>query len=129
MKNKALGVSAVLAIVAVVGWTVSVAMAAPLANPQEAANCSTATGTWHFVHVQTSETSGTLTTTIGGITYTVQNTSSPSANLHYSVTAGGTLGATSDNVEGGKLVLSDCPQAPPPPPPPVPPPPVPPPPL
>ena len=129
MKNKALGVSAVLAIVAVVGWTVSVAMAAPLANPGEAANCSTATGTWHFVHVQTSATSGTLTTTIGGVTYTVANSPSPSANLHYYVTAGGTLGTTSDTPTDGKLVLSDCPTAPPPPPPPVPPPPVPPPPL
>jgi hypothetical protein len=114
--KKIFGLSAVLATLAVVGWTVTVAMAAPLANPQEAANCSTATGTWHFVHVQTSATSGTLTATIGGTTYNVLNSPSASKNLHYNITAGGTLAAGAhDDVVGGKLVLSDCPTAVPPP--------------
>ena len=99
--KKAFAVLAVLATCAVVGITASVAMAVSLFNPQEAANCSTASGAWHFVHVQTSATSGTLTTTIGGTTYTVPNRVSPSNNLHYDVTAGGTLGTTFDSVSGG----------------------------
>jgi type II secretory pathway pseudopilin PulG len=120
--KKAFGLVAILATFAVVGVTASVALAVPLSNPQEAENCTTATGTWHFVHVQTSATSGTLTAVIGGTTFTVGSEDSPSNNLHYNITAGGTLDSASDDVSDGKLVLSDCPTAPPPPPPPPPPP-------
>jgi hypothetical protein len=118
--RKAFAALAIVATCAVIGITATVALAIPLSNPGEAANCSTASGTWHFVHNQTSATSGTLTAVIGGVTYTVQNTPSNSANLHYHITAGGTLSSASDNVAGGRLLLSDCPDAPPPPPPPPP---------
>jgi hypothetical protein len=118
--RKTFAALAIVATVAVVGITATVALAVPLSNPDEAANCSTASGTWHFVHVQTSATSGTLTAVIGGVTYTVANTASNSTNLHYHITAAGTLESASDSVADGKLVLSDCPEAPPPPPPPPP---------
>jgi hypothetical protein len=119
--RKAFAALAIVAVCAVVGITATVALAIPLSNPGEAANCSTTSGTWHFVHNQTSATSGTLTAVIGGVTYTVSNTPSNSKNLHYHITAGGTLSSASDNVAGGNLLLSDCPEAPPPPPPPPPP--------
>jgi hypothetical protein len=118
--RKAFAALAIVATCAMVGITATVALAIPLSNPGEAANCTTASGTWHFVHNQTSATSGTLTAVIGGVTYTVSNTPSNSTNLHYNITAAGTLSSASDDVEGGKLLLSDCPQAPPPPPPPPP---------
>ena len=114
--RKALAALAVVATCAVVGITASVAMAVDVSNPDKL--CDTATGTWHFVHVQTSAASGTLTAVIGGVTYVVNDTPSPSPNLHYFITAGGTLSSASDNVADGKLVISDCPQPPPPPPPP-----------
>jgi hypothetical protein len=118
--RKASAVLAIVATCAVVGITASMALAIPLSNPEEAANCSTTSGTWHFVHNQTSATTGTLTAVIGGVTYTVTNTPSNSNNLHYHIEAAGTLSSASDNVAGGKLLLSDCPEAPPPPPPPPP---------
>jgi type II secretory pathway pseudopilin PulG len=108
--KKAFGVSAVLAVFAVLGFAMSIALAAPLSNPGEAANCATTTGTWHFVHVQTSATSGTITVDFSGSgDGTYPNTPSSSSNLHYHVTGSGTLLNAFDSVSGGKLVLSDCP--------------------
>jgi hypothetical protein len=119
--KKLFGVSAVIAVIAMVAWTVSVAMAAPLANPGESANCSTAFGEWHFVHVQTSASSGVLTVKfVGESAFTVPSDDSPSKNLHYTFNHAGTLESASDSVTGGKLNLSHCPTTPPPPPPPPP---------
>jgi len=68
-------------------------------------------GTWHWVHNQTSATSGTLTAVFSTGTVTVANTPSSSTNLHYHITlsTGATLLSASDNVSGGKLLLSDTP--------------------
>jgi hypothetical protein len=109
--KKALAVSAVLATVAVMGWTASVVLAQTLHNPQEAANCGTQSGVWHFVHNQTSATSGTITVNFSGAGDGMfANTPSNSRNLHYHVTGSGTLLSAIDSVNGGKLVLSDCPE-------------------
>jgi hypothetical protein len=111
--KKAFGVSAVLAVFAVLGFAMSIALAAPLHNPQEADRCASGTGTWHFVHNQTSAISGVLTVSFdNGPSINVQNTPSRSRNLHYHVTGTGPLTSASDNVIGGKLVLSDCPESP-----------------
>ena len=110
--KRAFGISAVLAVVAVLGFTISVALAAPLSNPGEAENCTSGTGTWHFVHVQTPATSGVLTVSFGGgAAINVPNTPSRSNNLHYHVTGTGPLTSAMDNVSTGKLVLSDCPES------------------
>jgi len=68
-------------------------------------------GTWHWVHNQTSATSGTLTALFSTGLRVVANTPSNSANLHYHITlsTGATLLSASDNVSGGKLLLSDTP--------------------
>jgi hypothetical protein len=110
--KKAFGVSAVLAVFAVLGFAMSIALAAPLHNRGEADRCTSGTGTWHFVHNQTSATSGILTVTFGGGPLIhVANTPSRSRNLHYHVTGTGPLTSAMDNVSGGKLVLSDCPES------------------
>ncbi len=110
--KRAFGISAALAVFAVLGFTISIALAAPLANPGEAEKCTSGSGTWHFVHVQTSATSGILTVSFdGGQPFPVANTPSRSRNLHYHVTGTGPLTSATDNVTGGKLVLSDCPES------------------
>jgi hypothetical protein len=108
--RKALGFSAMLATMAVLGWTASVTLGQTLHNQQKAAGCGTQSGVWHFVHNQTSATSGMITVDFSGAgDGTYPNTPSNSRNLHYHVTGSGTLLDAFDSVNGGKLVLSDCP--------------------
>jgi hypothetical protein len=73
---------------------------------------ATCGGEWHWVHVQTSASSGTLTVDFAGKgEQTITSTPSPSVNLHYSVwlNAGDTLTSASDDVGDGKLLLSHWP--------------------
>ena len=86
-----------------------------MANDQENGSQSAACGgEWHWVHNQTSATSGTLTATFQNAgTISVANDAPFSANvLHYYIylAAGDTLLSASDNVvDDGKLVLSHWP--------------------
>jgi hypothetical protein len=86
-----------------------------MANDQENGTQSAACGgEWHWVHNQTSATSGTLTATFQNAgTISVSNGAPFTANiLHYYIylPAGDTLLSASDNVnDDGKLVLSHWP--------------------
>ena len=67
--------------------------------------CEGTPGNWHFVLVQTSAASGTLTATFEGGVFVVGSTKKTGGTLHFDVPAGDDtlLGATTDAV--GRLLL------------------------
>lgn len=102
----------VVAAVTVMVMAMGVASSEPLKDVHEGtvADCSGAVE-WHFIHNQTDEISGIIATsgtiTVGGITQ-VNGEPFSAAPLHYWVTTGNNVlpGPVSDDVDGGKLVLS-----------------------
>ena len=112
--RRSLGIGGVLLLLASLFMVIAgPAGAIPQSNPSfPTVNCG---GEWHWLHNQTSATSGTLTAVFQNAgTIVVNNSASPSANLHYyiNLSSGDTLLSAGDNVDGGMLLLSHYPTCP-----------------
>jgi hypothetical protein len=107
---------AMVATLAVLTILPTQAIAIPQDNPSYPTACA---GVWHWVHNQTAATDGTLTAIfmIGGEEETMvtdRSLRSDSTNLHYYIESAteATLISASDDVDDGKLLLSNWPTCP-----------------
>ncbi len=112
--RRSLGIGGVLLLLASLFMVIAgPAGAIPQSNPSfPTVSCG---GEWHWLHNQTSATSGTLTAVFQNAgTIVVNNSASPSGNLHYyiNLSSGDTLLSAGDNVDGGMLLLSHYPTCP-----------------
>ena len=111
-RRRGVGIAGVLLLLAsLITVIAGPAVAIPQSNPEfPTVSCG---GEWHWVHNQTSATSGTLTATFqnAGTLSVASDPNSPAGVLHYfiNLSAGDTLLSASDDVSGGMLVLSHYP--------------------
>ncbi len=111
IRRRIMGLASLAGVAVLAGASILPAGAIPQSNPQfPTVDCG---GVWHWVHNQTSATSGTLTAVAG--TIVVDNGPPFESNvLHYDIelTEGDTLLSASDDLPDGNLLLSHWPTCP-----------------